>query len=71
MPLPIPASQRYRTRALECRAMADRFRVDFARTQMLKAAGDFDRIAEEAREREINMGISHVGRLVRGLHSPR
>jgi hypothetical protein len=51
--------------------MADRFRVDFARTQMLKAAGDFDRIAEEAREREINMGISHVGRLVRGLHSPR
>jgi hypothetical protein len=51
--------------------MADRFRLDFARTQVLKAAGDFDRIADETREREINMGITHVGRLVRGLHSPR
>ncbi len=65
---PVPTSQRFRDRALECRAAASRFRVDFARNQMLKVAEDFERIAQEAREREITQGISRMGNLVRDLH---
>ena len=69
--VPRPESQRCRARALECRATADLFRVDFARHHMLKAAEDFDRIAREAREREIAQGILHLGKLVNDLHTTR
>jgi len=56
--VPLPESQRCRARALECRATADLFRVDFARHHMLKAAEDFDRIAREARIPHVEIGIS-------------
>ena len=63
-----PESLNYRTRARECRAMAARFRVDFARSQMLKTAENFDRIAREEREREIEFGIAQLGMLVCKVH---
>jgi purine nucleoside permease len=68
LPKPIPESQRCRARALECRAVAGRLRVDFARTQMLKTAADFDRAARDAREREIVHGIAELGVLVHKVH---
>jgi hypothetical protein len=68
LPKPIPESQHCRARARECRAVAARFRVDFARSQMLKTADDFERIARDAREREIVHGIAQLGALVRKVH---
>jgi purine nucleoside permease len=65
---PVPESQRARARALECRAMAARFRVDFAREQLLKTAANFDRIAEDAAAREIETGVSRLGLLVSRVH---
>jgi hypothetical protein len=35
---------------------------------MLKTADDFERIARDAREREIVHGIAQLGALVRNLH---
>jgi hypothetical protein len=64
----VPHSQHFRARARECRALAGRLRLDFAREQMLSAADDFERIAYEAREREIVHGIWQLGALMRGLH---
>ncbi|HTT48151.1 MAG TPA: hypothetical protein VMG39_09135 [Pseudolabrys sp.] len=66
--VPMPESLRYRARAQQCRAMAKVFRADFARHHMLKAAADFERIARDAREREVVHGIAELGALVRGLH---
>jgi len=63
-----PESQRCRARARECRALAGRLRVDFAREHMLNAAAGFERNAREAQEREIARGISQLSELVRGLH---
>jgi hypothetical protein len=65
---PGPDSLNYRARAQNCRAMAARFRVDFARSQMLKSAENFDRIARDEREREIGLGIAQLGRLVCKVH---
>jgi purine nucleoside permease len=65
---PVPESQRARARALECRAMAARFRVDFARRQLLRTAATFDRIAEDAAAREIETGVSRLGLLVSKVH---
>ncbi|MGC1465565.1 MAG: hypothetical protein WA792_07515 [Pseudolabrys sp.] len=64
----VPESQRCRVRARECRALASRLRVDFAREHLLKAADGFERSARDAQEREIGHGISQLGELVRGLH---
>ncbi|MGH6664408.1 MAG: hypothetical protein ACREB2_05840 [Pseudolabrys sp.] len=65
---PRPESLNFRARALECRMIAARFRVDFARSQMLKTADDFERIAHDEREREIVHGIAELGALVRKVH---
>jgi hypothetical protein len=48
--------------------LAGQLRLDSARRQMLSAAEDFERIAYEAREREIVHGMSQLGALMRGLH---
>jgi hypothetical protein len=65
---PGPDSLNYRARALECRAMAARFRVDFARSQLLKSAENFERIARDEREREIVHGIAELGVMVCRVH---
>jgi hypothetical protein len=67
-PGPVPHSQHCRARARECRMLAGQLRLDSARRQMLSAAEDFERIAYEAREREIVHGMSQLGALMRGLH---
>ena len=58
--LAIPESRRYRTRARECRSMAELFRVHIARDQLLKAATDYERMAQETKQREIAQGLSHL-----------
>jgi hypothetical protein len=50
---PIPASQRYRARAEECRLKAQSFRNEKARTQMLQLAADYDRKASQAEAIEV------------------
>ena len=40
--------------------MAELFRVQIARDQMLKAAADYERMARDAKQREIAQGISHL-----------
>jgi hypothetical protein len=67
-PSPVPESEHCRVRARECRALAGRLRLDFARERMLNAADGFERSALESREREITGGMSRLGELVRGLH---
>ncbi len=67
----VPESRRCRARALECRTMAGSFRGQFAREQMLKVAANYDRMAQDAKIREIAQGISHLTALVAGRHPPR
>ena len=50
---PLPASQRYRARAEECRTQAASFRDPKARTQMLQLAADYERKAVRAEVFEI------------------
>ena len=40
--------------------MAERLRVQSARDQMLKAASDFERMAQDAEQREIALGLTHL-----------
>lgn len=40
--------------------MAERFRVQSAREQMMKAASDYERMARDAEQREIAQGLSHL-----------
>jgi hypothetical protein len=68
-PTIIPESRRCRTRALECRTMAERLRVQTAREQMLKAASDFERMAQDAQQREIVQGLTQLRALA--THIPR
>jgi hypothetical protein len=56
----IPESRRCRKRALECRLVAARLRVQNARDQMLKVAADYERMALDAEHREIAQGLSHL-----------
>ena len=49
----IPASQRYRARAEECRLKAESFRDERARRQMLQLAADYDRKAVQAEVFEV------------------
>ena len=60
----IPESRRCRERALECRTVADSLRLQNARDQMLKVAADYERMARDAKQREIAQGLSHLGALV-------
>jgi hypothetical protein len=64
----VPESQRFRARARECRVLAARLRLDFARERMLNAADRFEQSARDAQAREIEHGIVQLGELVRGLH---
>ena len=60
----IPESRRCRERALECRTVADRLRLQNARAQMLKVAADYERMARDAKHREIAQGLSYLSVLV-------
>jgi hypothetical protein len=60
----IPESRRCRQRALECRTVAGRLRVQNARDQMLKVAADYERMARDAEQREIAQGLSHLKALI-------
>ena len=60
----IPESRRCRERALECRTVADRLRVQNARDQMLRVAADYERMARDAEQREIAQGLSYLRALV-------
>jgi hypothetical protein len=40
--------------------MAQSLRVQSSRDQMLKAASDFERMAQDARAREIAEGLTHL-----------
>jgi hypothetical protein len=64
----VPESRRCRTRARECRSMAERFRVHIARDQMLKAASDYERMARDAEQREIAQGLSRLRALATTRH---
>lgn len=64
----IPESRRFRTRARECRTMAERLRVQAAREQMLKAASDFERMAQEAEQREIAQGLGQLNDFAASQH---
>lgn len=60
----IPESRRCRERALECRAVAGRLRMQIARARMLKVAADYERMARDAEQREIAQGLSFLRALV-------
>ena len=50
--------------------MAERFRVHIARDQMLKAAADYERMANDAEQREIAQGLSYLRALAAARHLP-
>ena len=58
--IPVPESRKFHARARECRTMAQSLRVQSSRDQMLKAAADFERMAQDARAREIAEGLTHL-----------
>jgi hypothetical protein len=58
--IPVPESRRCHARAREFRAMAQSLRVQSSRDQMLKAAADFERMARDARAREIAEGLTYL-----------
>ena len=60
----IPESRRCKERALECRSVANRLRVQNARNQMLRVAADYERMARDAEQREIDQGLSLLRALV-------
>lgn len=60
----MPESRRCRERALECRNVAGRLRVQNARDQMLRVAADYERMARDAEQREIAQGLSYLRALV-------
>ena len=64
LPVAMPESRRCRERALECRTVAGRLRVQIARNQMLKVAADYERMARDAEQREIAQGLTHLRALV-------
>jgi len=62
----IPESRRCRARARQCRTIAYQLRGHIARNHMLKAAADYERMANEAERREIELGLSHLRELATG-----
>jgi hypothetical protein len=66
----MPESRRCRERALECRTVAGRLRVQNTRDQMLRVAADYERMARDAEQQEIAQGLSYLRALVvRQRHS--
>jgi len=55
----MPESRRCRERALECRTVAGRLRVQNTRDQMLRVAADYERMARDAEQQEIAQGLSN------------
>jgi len=51
--------------------MAGLFRVQIARDQMLKAASNYERMAQDAERREIAQGLSYLRALAAGQHRVR
>jgi hypothetical protein len=51
--------------------MAERFRVQIARDQLLKAASDYERMAQDAERREIAQGLSYLRLLAAGRYQAR
>jgi hypothetical protein len=51
--------------------MAERLRVQAARDQMLKAASDFERMAQDAEQREIAQGLTQLKAFATSQHGPR
>jgi len=64
----MPESRRCRERALECRTVADRLRVQNTRDQMLRVAADYERMARDAEQREIAQGLLYLRALVFRQH---
>jgi len=64
----IPESRRCRARARQCRTIAYQFHGQIARDHMLKAAADYERMADDAERREIAMGLSYLRELATGEH---
>jgi hypothetical protein len=62
----VPESRKFLARARECQTMAQALRVQSSRDQMLKAAADFERMAQVARAREIADGLMHLRVTARG-----
>ena len=60
----MPESRRCRERALECRTVAGRLRVQNTRDQMLRVAADYERMARDAEQQEIAQGLSYLRALV-------
>lgn len=60
----MPESRRCRERALECRTVAGRLRVQNTRDQMLRVAADYERMARDAEQWEIAQGLSYLRALV-------
>jgi hypothetical protein len=56
--IPIPEIQKYRSRAIQYRMMAELFRLQSARNHLLKIAADYERMALEGEQRKISQGIS-------------
>ena len=61
---------RCRTRTRECRTIAAQLRGQIARDRMLKAAADYERMADDAEQREIVLGFSHLRELATGQQVP-
>ena len=51
--------------------MAELLRVQIARDHMLKAAADYERMAQDAERREIAQGLSYLRALAAGRHRVR
>jgi hypothetical protein len=64
----IPESRHCRARARQCRTIAYQLRGHIARDHMLKAAADYERMANDAERREIAMGLSYLRELATGEH---
>jgi hypothetical protein len=62
----IPESRRCRARARQCRTIAEQLHGQIARHHMLKAAADYERMANDAEQREIALGLSHLRELATG-----
>ena len=67
----IPESRRCRERALECRTVAGRLRLQNTRDQMLRVAADYERMARDAEQSEIAQELSHLRALVVRQHHSR
>jgi len=69
--LAVPESRRCRARAREYRSLAALFRGQNTRDKMLRVAADYERMAQDAKEREIAQGLLHLSALARNRHPAR